>query len=232
MRDQIERIDEGWLRQAAVRLAQLARGRRASTAGRYLVGIAGIGGAGKSTLATKLLAAVEQVAPGLSRLVPMDGFHLPNATLDAREWRQRKGEPETFDAPAYIDLLRRLRSPHRGPAMRFPIYDRALHESVMRDDPACAIDASIELVITEGNYLLLDQPPWSQLADVLDECWLLDTPLDAARQWIVDRHVRGGRSEVDAVAHYERTDLANARLVLNSMREPSRRAAWGNHYSQ
>jgi pantothenate kinase len=219
----IETLDDPWLSREACRLVLAAAQPRPT---RYLLGIAGIGGAGKSTLAARLLAAVEQAAPGMARLVPMDGFHLANAVLDAWGLRPYKGAPQTFDAAGYIDLLRRLRDAD-ALSMPFPVYDRALHEPMLRPgDPASTVDASIRLIITEGNYLLLDQPPWSQLADVLDECWLLETDAVTARQWIIGRHVRGGRSAEDAEAHYERTDLPNANLVMSCQRQPTRRVRW------
>lgn len=224
-------------------LATLARGlveRATSSTRRFIVGIAGIGGAGKSTLAARLLASVNHVAVAtcdtrsaerqIAVLVPMDGFHFANAMLERLNRRQRKGAPDTFDVHAYLALLRQLRGTSadagNGPApIPFPIYDRALHEPVLQPEQN-AVMLHHRIVITEGNYLLLDEPPWTQLADLLDECWLLDTPFERSRDWILARHVRGGRSPQDAAAHYERCDLANARLVREKLRQPERVLRW------
>ncbi len=185
---------------------------------RWIQGIAGIPGSGKSTLAAALLerlpGAGAGVGPGAAVVVPMDGFHLPNQTLIEMGRRDYKGAPDTFDAVAYIDLLRRLKN--ASEPVQIPIYDRNLHEPV----PGSTIDPSVRIIITEGNYLLLDQPPWSELADVLDSCWYVDTPIEQARQWAVERHIAGGRDPDGARRHYERNDLPNARFVLNNRRAP------------
>jgi pantothenate kinase len=156
-------------------------------------------------------------------LVPLDGFHLPNRELIARGLRDRKGAPGTFDIEAYLDLLRAVRRIQPADAIRFPIYDRTAHEPVWGDGPDSRVTATQTIVVTEGNYLLLDRPPWSALAEVLDECWWVETPVDVARDRLLARHQRGGRSADDALAHYQRTDLPNTRLVLECSRKPTLR---------
>lgn len=190
---------------------------------RYVLGIAGIPGSGKSTLAQELWATLNRTSPGpVTALVPMDGFHLRNAELDARGLRSRKGSPITFDATAYIELLRQARDSSPEKPLRFPVYDRALHEPVLRDMPEQTIAPETRIVITEGNYLLLDREPWRELAGVLDACWFIDTPIEQSKQWIIARHIRGGRSEADAIAHYQLNDLPNAQFVLEHLRKPDR----------
>ena len=194
---------------------------------RFILGIAGIPGSGKSTLAESVLRGLGASDPGQAVIVPLDGFHLPNRTLDALHLRDRKGAPETFDADGFLDLLRQARDATR--TLAFPRYDRGRHEPVWSDALDQRIGPATRLIIAEGNYLLLKTEPWAQLAQVLDESWLLETPLAAARHWILARHVRGGRTPRDARAHYERTDLPNARLVLQSMREPDLCLRWPAH---
>ncbi|MAE65913.1 MAG: nucleoside/nucleotide kinase family protein [Phycisphaeraceae bacterium] len=198
--------------------------RRAAAAPRTIVGIAGIPGAGKSTLGRDLLDAIETIDPGVPVLVPMDGFHLTSERLERLGLRDRKGAPHTFDADGYVELLRKARDPRI--TLRFPVYDRQLHEPVFDDAEAHVITPAARIVLTEGNYLLLDTEPWSRLADVLDASWLLDTPVDKARGWTIERHVRGGRDRADAEAHYERSDALNVRLVLDRMRLPDLRLKW------
>ena len=84
----------------------VARARALADAGpRQLLGIAGAPGAGKSTLAERIVAAVGPAA----RLVPMDGFHLAQAELVRLGRADRKGASDTFDANGFVSLLRRLR---------------------------------------------------------------------------------------------------------------------------
>ena len=196
-----------------------------SPSSRHLIGIAGVGGSGKSTFASRLIEHIQQALPDqpdFARLIPMDGFHLRNEALDALNLRDRKGSPPTFDAATYITLLRRCKLDLAQP-IPFPVYDRALHEPVLRHDIEHTITPATRLILTEGNYLLLDEPPWARLAHVLDECWLLDTLLEQAGKWILARHQRGGRTAENALIHYERNDLPNANLVLHCMRPPHRR---------
>ncbi len=191
---------------------------------RTLIGIAGVPGAGKSTFAQKLWERVEELDPGLAVILPMDGFHLTSRRLKQAGLLESKGSPDTFDATAYIELLRRARD--ASVSLVFPIYDRAKHEPVLRDEPIQRIGPATRLVITEGNYLLVDEAPWSELADVLTETWLLDTPVQKARRWILDRHEKGGRSPEQAADHYNRVDLPNAQYIMEMMREPDRRFRW------
>ncbi|MEM9581268.1 MAG: phosphoribulokinase, partial [Pseudomonadota bacterium] len=130
-----------------------ARGRT-----RLLVGIAGGPGSGKSTLAGHLAA---QLGPGAA-VLPMDGFHLDNAELILLGLLDRKGAPETFDAAGFVALIKRLRETQ---AVRYPTFDRTA-DCTLPD--AGEIGAGTQIVLVEGNYLLLTTPPWSDLADLFD----------------------------------------------------------------
>jgi pantothenate kinase len=182
---------------------------------RFVLGIVGVPGSGKSTLAEAVRREFEARRAGSAAVVPMDGFHYTNAELEARGLRGMKGSPETFDAASFVQLLRRARA---GEALTFPVYDRALHEPAWRDEPAQTLGGGTAIVVTEGNYLLLDRDPWHALAGVIDECWFLDVPLETARDRILARHRRGGRDAADALAHYEAVDRANAELVVRESR--------------
>jgi pantothenate kinase len=190
---------------------------------RLVVGIAGVPGSGKSTLASVLAERVNERSPRSAVVLPMDGFHLSNAQLSEMNLRDRKGSPPTFDAAAFVTTLQRA---SQGECFAFPVYDRALHEPVVRDEPAQSLSSDTQLVITEGNYLLLDESPWSELATVLRQCWLLQVPLNVAMQRLVARHVAGGRSHEDALAHCRRNDEPNAALVLNQSRRADRVLVW------
>lgn len=180
--------------------------RLAETGQRRVLGIAGPPGAGKSTLAERLTEALE----GRAVLVPMDGFHLAGAELERLGRADRKGAPDTFDAPGYEALLRRLRGPDPDHPVYAPAFDRALEEPVAG---ALAVTPDVPLVITEGNYLLLDEGPWAPVRGLLDEVWFLELDPEVRVRRLVERHVRYGKPPAVARAWVERSDEANARLV-------------------
>ena len=174
--------------------------------GRVLLGLVGPPGAGKSTLAAALLAAFADVA----QVVPMDGYHLANAELDRLGRRGRKGAPDTFDGAGYVALLRRLRAQGAGETVYAPEFRREIEEPIAGAIP---VFPATRLVITEGNYLLLDDGPWADVAGLLHETWYVDIP-DALRVGrLTDRHVQFGRSADAAAAWVAATDEPNARLI-------------------
>lgn len=182
---------------------------------RFLLGITGPPGAGKSTLAGALAAAIsERRGPGFAVVTPLDGFHLSNEALELLGLLPVKGAPQTFDAAAFVRSLRRLRDEPRA-AILWPDFDRAAEATVAG---AISVDPEAHLVITEGNYLLLDRPWWRQVRRLLDEVWYVDAPDDVLRRRLIERQLEGGRSEADAVRHVLESDLRNAELVARTQR--------------
>ncbi|MFJ9408278.1 nucleoside/nucleotide kinase family protein [Streptomyces sp. NPDC101393] len=190
-------------------LASRARALAASaTPGRRrLLGITGPPGAGKSTLAAHLVA---QLA-GQAALVPMDGFHLAEAELRRLGRSDRKGAPDTFDPAGYAALLSRLRSPEPGTTTYAPAFDRRIEEPVAGSIP---VAPDIPLIVTEGNYLLLDSSPWAGVRALLDEVWYVQLDDDERVRRLIDRHEHFGRPRDEAERFVRTSDEANARAVM------------------
>jgi pantothenate kinase len=184
-------------------LADRARALQQGAGHRILVGITGKPGAGKSTVAERLVADLGERAV----LVPMDGFHLRQAELVRLGRRDRMGAPDTFDVAAYVALLARLQKPEAAFA---PGFDRTIEEPVA---DAIVIPASVDIVVTEGNYLLADTGGWEAVRPLLDAVWYVDLD-DAVRlERLVARHVEFGKSLEAATAWAAGPDAANAALI-------------------
>ncbi len=176
--------------------------------GRFVLGITGCPGAGKSTLSESIAARVPS-----SVVVPMDGFHLLNDELVRLGRRDRKGAPDTFDVDAYTALLDRIRRQADDEVITAPRYDRAASAPI---PDAIGVRAKVTLVITEGNYLLLDEDRWRSVRRLLDEVWFVDVD-DAVRvPRLVRRHIEFGKSPDEAHDWVMRSDEANAALVAAS----------------
>jgi len=184
----------------------VARARALVVAGeRRILGITGAPGAGKSTLCALLTLALGEDAV----LVPMDGFHLANVELQRLGRRDRKGAPDTFDAGGYAALLERLRGA-RGETVYAPLFDRALEESI---GSAIPVAAGTPLILTEGNYLLIEEGDWGRAGAAIDEVWFLDIPDELRRGRLVRRHRAFGKSADEAELWVDRVDGRNAELI-------------------
>jgi pantothenate kinase len=179
-----------------------------ASAGRTIVGICGPPAAGKSTLSAALTDAVN-VHDGLSAVtVPMDGFHLSNVELARLGLTDRKGAPATFDAAGFVHLLRRLRS---GEALVYaPDYSRVLHESIGGVIP---VPSDVRVIVVEGNYLLLDVAPWSEVRALLDLVLYLDAPEQTRQESLVRRQLARGLDVAAARDWVEHSDERNAAVI-------------------
>jgi pantothenate kinase len=170
-----------------------------------ILGIAGAPGAGKSTVAD----AIARIDPVAHALVPMDGFHLADRALCGLGMLDRKGAPGTFDAHGYAALLERLRG-RPAETVWAPSFERDLEQPLAN---ALPVRASSSLLVTEGNYLLLDAPGWRDARELLDEVWFIDVDPDERRRRLMARHMRFGRTRAAAEQWIERVDDPNATLV-------------------
>jgi len=183
--------------------------------GRRIIGVVGNPGSGKTTLVEKVLealAATGDTRPdGWLAHVPMDGFHLADVELTRLGRRDRKGAPDTFDAAGYAALLRRIHAASgTGEMVYAPAFDRDIEQPVAGSIPVLP---TCELVLTEGNYLLLDDLAWREVRAELDEVWFLDADDDVRRSRLVDRHVRFGKTRTHAEAWVAEVDEPNATLI-------------------
>jgi pantothenate kinase len=177
---------------------------------RRIIGIAGAPGAGKTTYAERLVARSNASGVPTAHL-PMDGFHLADVSLRRLGLLDRKGAPETFDAWGYAALLRRVRE--AAHVVWAPGFERDLEQPLAG---VVEIPVEVELVVTEGNYLLLDRPGWREVHAELDEVWFLDCPDEVRRERLLARHVAFGKAPVQAGQWVARVDDSNAALVAES----------------
>lgn len=211
-------IAQVWLDQAAALIA---------TGQRKILGIAAPPGAGKSTFAQALQAHF----PNESLVLPMDGFHLANSELERLGRAQRKGAPDTFDAAGYVNLLARIRgqaltakqSPDTAHTIYAPDFRREFSEGIAG---AIAVEPHIKLVITEGNYLLLQEGAWRNVRAQLDVAWYLSVDDTVRNARLAGRHMRYGRTQEQALAWIAQTDEPNAVRIAASRHLADAQVLW------
>ncbi|MEM6462160.1 MAG: AAA family ATPase [Pseudomonadota bacterium] len=181
---------------------------RSRNCDRFLVGIAGPPGVGKSTLAEALNHALAAEGDAVTT-VPMDGFHLDNDRLKALGLLKRKGAPETFDARGFVTLVRQLKD--NSAPVSIPAFDR--DADCVRPD-AAIVATHCRYVLIEGNYLLLDRQPWSEISGLLDCRVFLTAQMDTLRERLISRWVTHGFDRQMAEKKAFGNDIPNGELVM------------------
>ncbi len=198
-------------------LADTIRAKAAAHQGRFIAALAGPPGSGKSTLAQAVLA---ELGPS-ARVVPMDGFHYDDAILIARGQRARKGAPETFDVAGYRHLLSRLRAEDE---VAIPVFDRSLELSRGSAD---LVTADHRILVTEGNYLLLNETPWTDLSTFFDLTVMIDVPEPELDRRLLERWDFYGKTPAQARAWIDGNDMPNIRRVTQGSRPADITVRWG-----
>lgn len=188
-----------------------------SSTSRYMVGIVGMPGSGKSTLARNVAQIINSIQEDTCAVVlPMDGYHYRKADLDAfddpKEAHARRGAPWTFDAQAFVDMVVRV-GDTRVEEIWAPTFDHRHGDPVER---GVCIAPQHSIVLVEGNYLLLEQPPWNVLRNVFDETWYIDCDIEESLSRVFHRQTRNGAPARVARHRIETNDRLNAEDIYEA----------------
>ena len=186
---------------------------------RWMIGLAGMPGSGKTTLAARVAEAVnDRTAANTAVALGMDGFHFTRAELrqfpNVAEAFARRGAPWTFDTAALQQRLQQLRASAGRVDSSWPGFEHAVGDPV---EGAYTVPASTRLVIVEGLYLLHHADGWEAISQLFDERWYLDIPLETALERLALRHMQvWGITRAAAEHRIATSDRLNAELVRDS----------------
>ena len=138
----------------------------------------------------------------------MDGFHRDNDDLSRHDLLSCKGAPETFDVAGFLTIVRSLAKKGK---VDFPTFDRSKDCVVEQGGKVLATD---ETILVEGNYLLLDEAPWRDLAKCWDFSVFLDVSLEVLEARLVQRWLDNGYDHDGAVKRAQGNDIPNAKRTV------------------
>ena len=161
-----------------------------ATSQRIIVAIAGPPGVGKTTITQKLSGLINKQRSGMCSILPMDGYHFDDIYLEHMAWRARKGAPHTFDVGGFAHMLSRLIA-NNEKQIAVPVFDRSIE---IARAGARMIPQSVNIVLTEGNYLLLKQAPWDKLAVYFDTTVMLKASRITLEKRLQNRWIKHGLS--------------------------------------
>jgi putative kinase len=204
-------------RQAFIRLFQHVLDLyQAASAPRYVVGLAGPTGSGKSVIASLFAYfASELKLPFRFASVGIDAYHFTNAylnahTIDGAVMKSFKGRYDTYDVEKLRAALTAFRA---GRQVRFPVYSRAVHDPL---EDKIEVAEQNALLLLEGLWLLHASPQWSQIRSLIDHAIFIEATQDAVRPAVIKRQVEGGRSHDDASRYYDTVDASNFDQVMQT----------------
>ncbi|KAI4341761.1 hypothetical protein MLD38_026445 [Melastoma candidum] len=194
---------------------------------KYIVGLAGPPGSGKSTIASEVVRRVNKLWPrsphpfdseaclsDVATILPMDGFHLYRCQLDSmenpEEAHARRGAPWTFDPKRMLICIKKLKN--EG-SVYAPSFDHGAGDP-LEDDIVVSLQHKV--VVVEGNYIFLDEGDWLEISSLFDEKWFIDVDIDKAMQRVLKRHILTGKPPEVAQWRVEYNDRPNAELIMES----------------
>lgn len=186
---------------------------------RAVIAVAGVPGAGKSTLVERMVELLSRKKIS-AKLLPQDGFHLYRSELakfpDPEEAFRRRGAPFTFDGDRFLATVEML---HKKVTVVAPLFDHSLKDPIEND---ITIGADVQVVFVEGNYVGLKEAPWSLVAAASDEFWLVDTDPKLVRERLIARHISSGVSAnyEEAVERCDGLDGDNAIYIRTHLKTP------------
>jgi pantothenate kinase len=205
----------------AQRIAQIALQRFKDGGGRrVLIAVAGAPGSGKSTLAEKAVELINETqAAGAAALFPMDGYHYDDGVLDTMGRRASKGALDTFDVHGFRHMLQRLKD-NEDDVIAVPVFDRSIE---IARAGGRLIPQSVDIVVCEGNYLLMTQEPWDLLKPIFDFTIFIDVDVEELRRRLQERWRSFGLDEAEIGRKVKENDLPNGLAINSNSAEPDLR---------
>lgn len=183
---------------------------------RVLVSVAGVPGAGKTTLVKKLAAELSAKHRIKTQILPQDGFHYYRSELlkfdDPQTAIDRRGAPFTFNAAKYVETVKQtIQKPYKD--VYAPSFDHSIKDP--KENDIC-ISSDVAVVLLEGNYVNLKDEPWCELNKIVDEKWFITTDLELVRKRLIARHLEAGIASTpeEAMARADLNDLKNGDYIL------------------